>query len=556
MLKLVLVLSVFLFSQSAILNLCSYEKWDLKLHFLIDAIFITFFSVVMYLDTETARTLVNYSLFITILVFIITIIKFAVSGDGELETKHYLLSSVPTVIAIVFWVVVLIGNLSNGVKLYDYSEEETVKEEFNVVYEENNNILLSKNYAKYLLNKATNLIPNNEFYEVKDVQIQTINGKISYVGEIGFKGFFKWNNKKTIPGYLILDASSNKGEVKFVEYEYEYSASAYLSKNANRIFRNEKPNAKFIGEDAIEIGEDGKVYFTKTIGDPILTSKGFDLKGILLMDAKDGSVKHYAKGKIPEWIDGGISPEYALEVANYFASYKNGTFNPSGSGKKTLNKNGTFNDMKPVLINNDLHWFIEYSTYSSTGNESNSMNGYMIMNSTTGKFSNIIVSGSNMDSTGAVSQAEKEFKEKAWKGKQPTLMIYKDQLVWVVMLNDSDGLFQKYFVVSSKTPSIYASDVNIEKALSKFETSFNAGSGTSINGEQTNVEIEFIIAETLIDKDADSNFIYYLSTDGKSYYFESELPDPYMFKKQGDVIKALINTVDINGFNQIVEFIK
>lgn len=510
-----------------------------------------------YYGTTIVQTIPNTILFLGVAVLVHILIITAISAMiFEVDFDNILLPYIPVGLVGLAACVILVMDFERT-SYYKSATSQISKEdaasllEYN---EEHQKIAMAPRYAKYLFGKSMNQVPNSEFYEINSVQIQVIDGKIHYVADLAFTSFFRWNETKTLPGYFILDASSTTSKVEFVEYEYQYASSAYFGRNAERAIRQANKEDYFVGNPTIEIDDEGKVFYTMTLADAINLQSGYELNGIYLLDAKTGKGTHYKKDEIPEWIDGGISPEYAYNVANNYATWNQGRFNFSNSGQKSLNSNGEFGNMKPILIENQLHYMIEFSTLKNAGN--NSMIGYLVMNTNTGEFYvNETKEDAFIDSSGATSQAEKVFIEKKYDSKNPMLYNIEGNLGWVTSLHDGDGLFQSFYIVSASNPSIAGSGKTIELAIDNFIKNTNSNTSTIVNEEDVEDVTKTITIAKVVTQQADGyHYVYLQDTEGKMFVHTSETANPIIFVAVGDSLSVTYKDLGKDVINAISSY--
>lgn len=510
-----------------------------------------------YYGTSIVQTIPNTILFLGFAALIHLLVILAITVMiFEVDYNNILIPYVPVFLTGVVAIVILFMDFERT-SYYQSATSQISKEDAASLLEyseEHQKIAMAPRYAKYLFGKSMNQVPNSEFYEINSVQIQVIDGKIHYVADLAFTSFFRWNETKTLPGYFILDASSTTSKVKFVEYEYKYASSAYFSKNAERVIRQKNKEKYFVGNPTIEIDDEGKVFYTMTLADAINLQSGYKLNGVYLLDAKTGEGTYYKKGEIPEWIDGGISPDYAYNVAKYFATWNEGRFNWSNSGQKSLNDNGEFGNMKPILINNQLHYMIEFSTFKNAGN--NSMVGYLLMNTNTGEFYvNETKEDAFIDSSGATSQAEKVFIEKKYDSKNPMLYNIEGNLGWITSLHDGDGLFQSFYIVSASNPSIAGSGKTIELAIENFIKNVNSNTSTIVNEEDVEDVTKTITVSKVVTQQSDGyHYVYLQDTEGKMFVFTSETANPILFVVEGDSLSVTFKDLGNDTINAITSY--
>ena len=86
-----------------------------------------------------------------------------------------------------------------------------------------------------------------------------------------------------------------------------------------------------------------------TYGEFISGRSGFEVEGVVVVDAQTGEVKRYDKGKAPKFVDGVLNHETASTLNTYFGKYIHGFWNTkfsqtdmkirlSGERKKELHR--------------------------------------------------------------------------------------------------------------------------------------------------------------------------------------------------------------------------
>lgn len=131
-----------------------------------------------------------------------------------------------------------------------------------------------------------------------------------------------------------MSATDSTDNPKFVQYEMTYVPSAFLNKNLERHIRLQNPTLIFYGEPQLEIDDDGKPYYIRSYGNFISARNGFDVKGIVMVDAATGDSENLTIDEVPEFIDGAVSPEAVSLQNSYFGKYVHGFWN-SMFGKRT-----------------------------------------------------------------------------------------------------------------------------------------------------------------------------------------------------------------------------
>lgn len=278
-------------------------------------------------------------------------------------------------------------------------------------------------FARNKMKKAFGQVPNTSYYELGNLQIQKVNGNYVYIAPVEFSGLFKWINGKQTPGYFTISATDSSANPKFIQAEMIYTPSSYFNKSLERHIRMQYPKHIFYGDVQLEIDDDGKPHYIRTFGKFVSARNGFDVKGIIIVDPKNGETKEYRLANVPAFIDGAVSPEAVSLQNSYFGKYVHGFWN-SAFGKKDVklpSDEGTEANVSPIFDENgDMYYFTDFT---SPKEGVDSMLGYSLTNSRTGEATYYTgnLEESYMDSQGALQIIEKKFIEKKWEGEMPVL---------------------------------------------------------------------------------------------------------------------------------------
>ena len=222
------------------------------------------------------------------------------------------IKSVIVLIGIIGFAYLLIAPLLNADEKYQSAQMEE-KVEISAFDETKTPASVPPKFVKNKMKKAFGQVPNTSYYELGNLQIQKVNDEYVYIAPVEFSGFFKWFNGKKTPGYFKMSATDSSDNPKFVKAEMQYVPSAFLNKNLERHIRLQYPSLIFYGDPQLEIDEEGKPFYIRSYGEFISARNGFDVKGIVMVDANSGETQQLTLDEIPKFIDGAVSPEAVLE---------------------------------------------------------------------------------------------------------------------------------------------------------------------------------------------------------------------------------------------------
>ncbi|WP_040208884.1 hypothetical protein [Neobacillus jeddahensis] len=396
-------------------------------------------------------------------------------------------------------------------------------------------------FARNKMKKAFGQVPNTSYYELGNLQIQKVNGEFVYIAPVEFSGFFKWWKGELTPGYFTLSATDSSANPKFIKSEMMYTPSSYFNKNIERHIRMLYPKKIFYGDVQLEIDENGQPFYICSYGDFISARNGFHVKGIVTVNSQSGETKDYPLSKIPDFIDGALSPEVVSLQNSYFGNYIHGFWN-SKFGKsdvKLPSDEGTEANVSPIFDEQGVMYY--FTDFTSPKEGVDSMLGYSLTNSRTGKATYFTGNPeeSYMDSQGTLQIIEKKFIEKKWHGQMPILYNFYGEASWLTPVLDSNGFLQNYFVISAANPeiSVYGSTPN--EALKQYKTALQRGKGTVDGSSKADEkQISGTVLRVFKEKSGDFTVVSFLLDNHKNFVISSEKAPMAIYLKEGDQVSV------------------
>ncbi len=394
-------------------------------------------------------------------------------------------------------------------------------------------------FAKNKMKKAFGQVPNTSYYELGNLQIQKVKGEYVYIAPVEFSGFFKWVNGKTTPGYFTMSATDSSDNPKFIKTEMRYVPSAFLNKNLERHIRMQYPSLIFYGDSQLEIDENGKPYYIRSYGQFVSARNGFDVKGIVLVDANTGKTEKLVTSDVPEFIDGAVSPETVSLQNSYYGNYVHGFWN-SVVGKKDVklpSDEGTEANVSPIFMEDgEMYYFTDFT---SPKEGVDSMLGYALTNARTGEATYYTgnLEESYMDSQGALQIIEKKFVEKEWEGEMPILYNFYGEASWLSAVLDANGFLQNYFIVSAANPEISAYASTPNEALKLYKTALSRG-GSTVDGSSNVEEAKAVVKVVRVYKErvGDFTIVSFFTTTGENFIVSSESAPYAIYMQAGDQV--------------------
>ena len=217
-----------------------------------------------------------------VLAIVVTAIGAVFSTGLERKVKAVLF-----VASLVLGVYFLTAFLFNSDEKYEIAKMDQ-KVEIKTFDEKETPASVPPEFARNKMKKAFGQVPNTSYYELGNLQIQKVDNEYVYIAPVEFSGFFKWWKGKETPGYFTLSATDSSDNPKFIQSTMIYTPSSFFNKSIERHIRMQFPKHIFYGDVQLEIDDEGKPYYIRSFGEYISARNGFDVKGVVVVDSKNG----------------------------------------------------------------------------------------------------------------------------------------------------------------------------------------------------------------------------------------------------------------------------
>ncbi|MBR3134047.1 MAG: hypothetical protein IKG56_01125 [Clostridia bacterium] len=396
---------------------------------------------------------------------------------------------------------------------------------------------VSMEIAQNLGDRTIANVQGAEFYEVDD-EYNLIEYKGDYyrISSLSYGGLFKYFSASNsgIPGYVLVNARTQKATFCTVEGGYYYSPSSLFDKNLMRHLRTQYPTTIFDVKSYFEIDEEGNPYWiTPTITKTIGVFGGAKVESIIITDAVNGNSEVYTVENLPKWVDHAMLLSYLKEKATDYYEFVHGVFNFSNQDVKRLSKGYTsfVNEKGEVCFTMGL----------TPANAAKSNVGFILINSRTGKIKEYLVDGIQEET--AQARVETLVQNYGYSATFPQVINVEGIPTYLMCLTGSDGLIQDVALASISTSSnatAYAQ--TLDEAINKYKTTL-ANSGAIKQeepAESTTVEgaIQHIYTAEI---DGTTFFFYLLEGDDNLYRASVSLNMRQVLLAEGDLIKLTYN---------------
>ena len=388
-------------------------------------------------------------------------------------------------------------------------------------------------------------------FNVSDYYTQiNYQNKPTRVSPLEYADIIKWftNKGEGIPYYVKIDMASQDTELVELKEGIKYSPSEYFDRDLTRHIRFAYPT-KMIDSISFEIDENGHPFWVVSCYDfTIGFLGGYDITGIILVDAVTGEMNYHKVGDVPTWTDCVYTADVVLKQANYWGTYVNGYWNSLISQKNVVKTTEGYNYL---AIDDDI-WVYTGIT-SVVSDESNI--GFILVNLRTKEAKTYSINGAEEYS--AMESAEGKIQEKGYSATFPILVNIADTPSYFISLKDGAGLVKAYSFVSVSNYQI----VGVADTLAGAEEEYRRLLKESGKLEEKPAEKdEAKLAEGKISAISsavvDGNTTYYIMLEENENIFIADisLNNKLPFAKAGDSIKISYLEEDGTYTVESVEF--
>lgn len=518
------------------------------------------YTLISYYFTHPALDLHNFGLYAFIvpilIVFLVcrTIFSAAIRLE-DMKTGHISIQDsktmklwliVPAYILIMILLVIINSPLLNSKKYYERIEVDTSKEFYEDVAEVDFNKLplLDRNSSSKLGDRVMGGM--NELVSQYDVSNQytqiNYNEDIIRVTPLEYNGFIKWitNREKGITGYITVDSTDGKANLKKLEKGMKYAPSAYFNENLYRKLQFKYLTYNF-GAINFEIDNEGNPYWIASVVKYHGIGQRREIRGVVILDPITGDSKYYDTKDVPAWVDHVYEADLILEEINDWGAYKNGFLNSIFTQKEVV---ATTTGYNYLAFDDDIYLYTGIT--SVLADESNI--GFTLTNMRTKETNFYSVSGAEEYS--AMDSAKGQVQQMNYTSTFPLLINLNNKPTYLISLKDNAGLVKMYaFVDVQDYQKVVVTDSSkgIEKAAENYLA--EVGDTTSVSKNEKTITVNDI-KEVIID----GNTTYYFTdTDNQKYKVSIKTnKDLLPFIKSGDKLIVEYNKeTDVIAINEL-----
>ena len=357
--------------------------------------------------------------------------------------------------------------------------------------------------------------------------------KPTRVSPLEYADIIKWftNRDEGIPYYVKIDMASQDTELVDLPEGIKYSPSEYFARDLMRHVRFSYPT-KMFDSVSFEIDEDGHPFWIISCYDfTIGFLGGYDITGIITVDAVNGDMTYYDTTDVPTWIDCVYKADVVLSQANYWGTYVNGYWNSIISQKNVVKTTEGYNYL---AIDDDI-WVYTGIT-SVVADESNI--GFILVNLRTKEAKTYAINGAEEYS--AMESAEGKIQEKGYTATFPILVNIADTPSYFVSLKDSAGLVKAYSFVSVSNYQIVGVSDTIAGAEEEYRRLLKESGKLDESAPDSSAETTTVsgVVTKISSAVINGNTAYYimLDSDQKVFIADVALNDMLPFTAVGDTL--------------------
>ena len=352
------------------------------------------------------------------------------------------------------------------------------------------------------------------------------------VAPLMYGDIIKWFNNQSegIPAYISVDMTTQDVTLHRLEEGIRYSPGELFFRKLDRHLRFSYPTYIFDDSYAFEIDDDGNPYWICPVIDyRIGLFGGKDIKGVVIMDAQNGSSQYYPIEEVPQWVDQAYSSDIVINQIDYWGKYKKGYLNTIFGQKEMSHTSGGYN----YLAQDDDVWI--YTGLTSTGNDQSNI-GFVLVNLRTKEARYYPVSGATEHS--AMSSAEGQVQHLGYQATFPILLNVANQPTYFLSLKDNAGLVKKFAYINVERYQEVAIGSTINEAYNQYLKL--VGSNADASMDESSLKTETQIVKAVSSAVKDGNTYYYVQLENSDQIFTAsiQLNDILAVIKPGDTVSV------------------
>ena len=400
------------------------------------------------------------------------------------KKKNYIGTKIFGVLTAIILGVLLVGGLTSWqvFNAANYQQMVTIEQgdfekDINRIQNIQNISIVDMGTAERLGDRTIGSIQNSAWYEVDDeYNLIKYKGEQYRISALNYGGYFKSQKAKSvgIPGYVLVNTSTQEAKYAELEEKMKYSPSAHWSFDLKRHLRGQYPSYMF-GKNYFEIDEQGNPYWITAVKNPTIGMFGGKKENsFIITNACTGESKEYKTEELPDWVDHAYSLEYLMRAAEYNFAFVNGFWNSMFAQTNVLNTAYSFRNMgdesetefagynTTITAEGDIVFYTGLTPASNA--ESNV--GFILANPKTGVITKYTCSGAEESS--AQASAESLVQDLKYEATFPTILNVDGEETYFMLLKDKAGLVQRYALCNVENYTKVVQAETLEDAVEQY----------------------------------------------------------------------------------------
>lgn len=243
-----------------------------------------------------------------------------------------------------------------------------------------------------------------------------------WVASLAWNGFWHWLSND-IPGYVVVSAEDPTQEPRLVstgpdgeQLQFELSPEGYLWSNLDRYAYWAGDKFSILSNRHGEVDDAGRFWWVYTRLKPGILTNWERYMGVQIVDPQTRRVQIFDRDEVPAWIDGAMPEEIFIRNLKWWCLYKGGIINAQTGKEDVLQPTPIEVPSPDGQATQVVHraWLVrgrDGESYLGVGltslsEKDDSIVGYMLVNTRTGKATRYSMSGqTEEDILTAVKQA-------------------------------------------------------------------------------------------------------------------------------------------------------
>ncbi len=379
-------------------------------------------------------------------------------------------------------------------------------------------------------------------FEIADDYTQiNYNNRPTRVTPMLYGDIIKWfnNSSEGIPGYIMVDMTTQEATLVRLDEGIKYSRSEYFMRNLDRYLRFKYPT--YIFDDiTFEIDDNGVPYWVASVVDyKIGFWSGKDIGGAVLLNAVTGECEYFDIGDVPTWVDQVYDSDLVIKQLTYNGKYRSGYWNSIFGQKGVLQPTDGYNYL---AIDDDV-WLYTGMT-SVVSDESNV--GFVLINLRTKETRYYSVPGAEEYS--AMSSAEEQVQHLKYTATFPILLNIGDRPTYFMSLKGDAGLVKMYAFVDVQQYQVVGTGSTVKEARQNYITRLSTEGDISIESSK---ETDTVVGKVVDIESAvvGGNTVYYILLDDNNVYTaDITLSDKLPFLAEGCSVTLTVSEKTVTEF--------